>query len=135
MSKIKAKSEFNLLAAKVLIDEHDYYAPSVHCSYYGCFQFIKYKLNQLGQTYDIVSQTIEADKTLHSHTYPINLLLQELSAKGVNRHDVREVKEKINDLKYFRVVADYHDKEISFQDSNKALTLSNEIISIINKKL
>ena len=58
-----------------------------------------------------------------------------LKDKGISYTDVREVKGKIKILKLSREEADYHDKEIGYQQGKAALTLSTEIIGLINKKL
>ena len=136
MTYIKSKSEFNLAAAKVLIEEHEYYAPSVHCSYYGCFQFIRYKLNSLGYTYDIIDKEIASNERLHSHKYPIKLIVDKLREKTTSDiYYSRTVNDKIKLLKTFREESDYHNKNITCPQSKDALSLSNEIIQLINKKL
>jgi len=139
LSHLKSKSEFNLEAAKVLIDEHDNYAPSVHCSYYGCFQFIKSKLNQIGITYDKVSADIvnsrqEGVTTLNSHNYYIKLVAEQVGLKS----DVflkKSIRDKIKRLKTFREISDYQNTYVDFAQSKEALNLSNEIIGLINQKL
>lgn len=135
MSHLKAKSDFNLDAAKILIDDYGYYAPSVHCSYYGCFQFIKSKLNQIGITYDKMDKDISSSKqantpTLSSHKYPINLMLREIEKKK-DLFYKREVRNKIKDLKLFREESDYFNIEINHDKGKKALRLSSEIIQMI----
>ena len=62
MTKLKQKSEFNFDAAKVLIDTN-LYAPSVHCSYYSCFQLMKFALKDFcGINYDELYQRIGNSK-------------------------------------------------------------------------
>lgn len=46
---LKAKSEDNVSSAKELIDLK-YYGPSVHCSYYGSFQYMKFALRKYNNT-------------------------------------------------------------------------------------
>ncbi|KFF17344.1 HEPN domain-containing protein [Flavobacterium hydatis] len=136
MTYLKSKSEFNLAAAKLLIEDYDNYAPSVHCSYYGCFQFIKSKLNSLGYTYTKVNEEIAASETLHSHKYPISLIVKELKTKVTDdTYYSRKVNDKIKLLKTFREESDYHNKVVTYPQSKAALELSNEIIQLINKKL
>ena len=139
MSHLKAKSEFNLHSAKILIDDHDYFAPSVHCSYYGCFQFIKHTLNRLGHTYQMMDQEIansrqENVKTLHSNSYPIELIANKIGEKHDNRAK-KEIRDKIKTLKTFRVQSDYENVVVNDRKSRLALELSQEIIKIIEKKL
>ncbi len=134
MGQLRAKSEFNLEAAKVLIDVHNYYAPSVHCSYYACFQFIKSKLNRIGITYLKMDADIASQEKLSSNQYPIDLIIDELGKK-TDRYYQRDVKTKIKILKAYRVMSDYHNEEVDFSKGNAALMLSKDIISLIDKKL
>ncbi|WP_161971737.1 HEPN domain-containing protein [Flavobacterium silvisoli] len=137
MSFLKEKSTFNLEAAKVLIDDYDNYAPSVHCSYYGAFQFISSTLNKLGETYEKVSNDIAASKgtsqPLASHEYPIKLISDKLSQKA-DVFYANTVKNKIKELKTFRRISDYDNVQITYEEGKKALALSNEIISLIKIK-
>lgn len=56
MGLVKKKSDDNLKLAQDLIDTRQYNA-SVHCSYYGCFQFLKCILNHnLKITYSIQNE-------------------------------------------------------------------------------
>lgn len=134
MSHLKSKSEFNLEAAKILIDDHSYYAPSVHCSYYGCFQFIKSKLNGIGITYAKMNSDIASNPKLSSNKYPLDLIVAEIGKK-TDVYYQREIKTKIKTLKAYRVISDYHNEIVDHSKSNAALKLSIEIISLIDKKL
>ena len=136
MSYLRNKSEANLAAAKLLIDDYEYYAPSVHCSYYGCFQFIKYKLNTLGYTYKIIDESIAANPTYHSHKYPVSLIVKLLKDKVPNDiYYSRTVNDKFKLLKAFREESDYHNKDIFPEQGKDALDLSIEIINLIKGKL
>ena len=50
------KSDENIRTASELINQHEYYAASVHCSYYACYQVVmdlfeeKYKVENVCQT-------------------------------------------------------------------------------------
>lgn len=136
MSHLKSKSDFNLEAAKVLINDYDNYAPSVHCSYYGCFQFIRSKLNQIGVTYekidrDIASSVQPGGIKLHSHTYPIKLILNEVEKKS-DKFFKTSLRNKIFDLKEYREISDYRNVSVGYDDSRKAYNLSKEIIKLIS---
>ncbi|GIQ57726.1 hypothetical protein Flavo103_08620 [Flavobacterium collinsii] len=138
MSFLKEKSNFNLDAAKVLIDEHSCYAPSVHCSYYGVFQYISTTLNRLGETYEKISTTINNSRgkpnQLNSHDYPIKLIVSKVTEKS-DPYYGNAVKNKIKELKTFRKIADYDNVQVTIDDSTKALSLGIEIVSLIKKKL
>ena len=45
MSKLRQESDFNIDAASALLKQN-LFAPSVHCSYYSCFQFLKYTIKE-----------------------------------------------------------------------------------------
>lgn len=135
MSYLKSKSEFNLDAAKVLIDDYDNYAPSVHCSYYGCFQFIKYKLNKIGISNEQMDIDIQLSKQgsggrKSSNKYPIELIIDKIRSK-TDIVKAKEVKDKIGLLYTYRVDSDYHDVQVFITESNAALNLSKEIIKLI----
>lgn len=138
MSYLKAKSEFNIDAAKLLIDD-DKFAPSVHCSYYGCFQYIKHKLNKIGITYEQIEEDIRISKTgsggrKSSNKYPIELIVREIrTATDVIK--AKEVNDKIGLLKTYRIDSDYHNVEVYSNDSKTALSLSQEIIKKIESIL
>ncbi|MGH1387516.1 hypothetical protein [Kordia sp.] len=140
MDYIKSKSEFNLAAAKVLIDDQDNFAPSVHCSYYGCLQFIKSKLHSLGIiSYSQMSEDIAKSKqggmrALSSHKYPLDLIVKAISEKE-NLIYAKKINDKVKELKTFRIMSDYHNVEIDKPKSMKALALSCEVISLIKSKL
>jgi len=119
-------------AAKVLIDDHDNYASSVHCSYYGCFQFIKYKLNSLGYTYTKIDEEIGASTLLTSHGYPLDLICRRITEK-LNDSGVKatEIKNKVKRLKTFRVLSDYHNENVDITKGKEAFALSEEIIKFV----
>ena len=139
MSHLKSKSEINISAAEVLLDKHTYYASSVHCSYYGCFQFIRSKLNQIGITYEKIDQDIASSRqseatTLHSHLYPIKLILDEIEKKS-DKFYRSTLRNKIFDLKEYREISDYRNVDVGYDESNKAFNLSKEIIKLISSKI
>ena len=133
MSFLKSKSEFNLEAASILID-NNCYAPSVHCSYYSVFQLIKHKFVRLKEiSYAELSNNTISDKR-NTHKYLIDefcLHLQSDSVKKMSIFDVRTLKREIEDLKQFRTESDYDNIEVNYETSNKALSLSNSILKRI----
>jgi hypothetical protein len=138
LGHLKSKSEFNVASAEVLIDE-DYYAPSVHCSYYGVFQYISSKLNSLGKTYEEVSNDIRESrksggKVLNSHEYPIKLILEEVKKKTDDIYSTK-LKDKIDLLKTFRKESDYLNISINMEQGKESLRLSKEIISVLKTKI
>lgn len=134
MSHLREKSNFNRDAAESLISL-SLYAPSVHCSYYSCFQFLKYcfKLNS-GFTYEEINDRVRKNRK-SEHTYIYDSVVTILSGMGRSNDEYRYVKTKYNDLKQFRTEADYYDKEVNEEISEKALSISREIVRIVKKNL
>ncbi|QEE49594.1 hypothetical protein FUA48_08370 [Flavobacterium alkalisoli] len=120
--------------------DEDNYSSSVHCAYYGCFQFIKYKLNQIGHSYDSIDTAISSSKTkpvkLTTHGYPIDLMCKEINKKfNDSGFTARDIKGKVKRLRAIRLLSDYHNEFISFDKGNEAIKLSNEVISFVKSKL
>jgi hypothetical protein len=137
LSYLKEKSKFNLDAAKELIDVYSYYAPSVHCTYYGVFQYINTTLNKLGHTYSQITTEMNQAKLngrpFNTHDYPVKLILEKLrNCDIIYKNDIRD---KLKDLKTFRRISDYENIEVKYEDGKKALSLGNEIIDLLKTKL
>ncbi|ALU75869.1 hypothetical protein [Tenacibaculum finnmarkense] len=123
MSFLNNKSEFNLEGAKLLI-ENSLFAPSVHCSYYAVFQKLKHQyIIKEDITYDDLSDRIMADKR-NTHKY----VIEEFCNFIQDRYKKREIKNKINDLKAFRIQSDYENLEINHSISSFALTKSETLL-------
>ncbi len=137
MSFLKNKSNFNFSSAKLLIDGN-YYAPSVHCSYYAVLQLLKHGyVKHKSISYESLNEKINNDKR-NSHTFLIDefcLNLQSISKLGLSIYDIRNLKRDIKDLKQFRVDSDYENVEIDYSKSNKAYNLSDSILKRIKKTL
>lgn len=130
MSNLRNKSEFNFDSAALLIEEN-FFAPSVHCSYYSVFQFMKYLYVKIKNiSYENLNQNIISDKR-NTHKYLIEefcLHLQSDSGGKLNRFEVRALKNDIQDLKQFRLESDYDDIEINYNKGTQALGLSESIL-------
>ncbi len=137
MIGLKNKSEINIEAAKLLHDS-DYYAPSVHCSYYSCLQLMKYSLNSHFKfTEDEIGSKINEytrNNKDGSHNFFISFLFKEIKNNYSKRESI-DFNNKINTLKKIRTKADYGKDDILHNISNSAITLSNEITAIIKKHL
>ena len=130
MSYLKEKSGFNIDSAQELIDKN-YYAPSVHCSYYGSFQYMKYALKkQNNWTYEFIENECLSNGT---HSFVINNILSNLRSKIGNNKEFANIKRKINDLKIFRIQSDYFNIQILSDDAQKSLDYSKEIITNLKK--
>ena len=134
LSKLFEKHNFNLDAADYLIKDSQY-APSVHCSYYGCFQLMKHKLKVIKNcSYEEIESNMSGSS---SHTYLINELKYYLNPR--NNSKIKEpkhaanFKDSIKDLKDFRQKSDYENVEISPEDAEKSLRIAKEICNILKK--
>lgn len=131
MSKLRQKSNFNFTAAETLLNQ-SLYAPSVHCSYYACFQLLKFTVKDFfGIDYE--KQAINISTTgQQSHQYVINYLTNELKQlAGID--ESRKFKRTITDLKQFRVESDYENIEIGSVKGNEAFIKAKEIRSYLIK--
>jgi uncharacterized protein (UPF0332 family) len=136
MSYLRQKSDFNIDAAKVLISK-GLYAPSVHCSYYSCFQLMKYAIKSFfGTTYKEQTASISGNPKQSTHKYVIDYIIRELKKIEQSR-EVQNLRRNIKDLQNFRIEADYENIEINYDNGQKALEKAEEIRSylITNLKL
>lgn len=133
MSKLREKSNSNIAAAKVLLDIN-LYAPSVHCSYYSCFQLCKYIISHsFNIDYKTQEQTIVNSKPHQgTHQYVINFISNKLNS-STQEYYWKKFKRDIKDLKNYRIESDYLDIEVHYDKSNKAYRLSQEIRDSLKK--
>ena len=132
MGYLKEKSGFNIDSAQELIDKN-YYAPSIHCSYYGSFQYMKYTLKKYNNwTYDYIEQEC-LNYRGGTHKFIIDNILTNLKKKISSSRDYIDIQRKIKDLKLFRTNSDYFNIQIFNDDAQKSLDYSKEIISTLKK--
>jgi uncharacterized protein (UPF0332 family) len=121
----------NLEAAKELI-RNNFYASSVHCSYYACFQLMMFKLVQnLSITYDDLKNRSKGES---SHEYVSNEIMEILTKKS-GLTIMQDFKRQYKQLKRFRLDSDYHDILIDSAGSSHALRCSEELLRMIKKHL
>ncbi len=131
MSNLRRKSDFNISAAEILL-EKTLYVSSVHCSYYSCFQLLKYTIKAFnGIDYEDQAEEISRTKQ-NTHQYVISFIDSQLG-RFVSICERREFIRKVKDLKQFRIEADYEDVEVSMDKGQKALQIAQEIRSYIIK--
>ena len=133
LSYLLNKSEFNILSARLLID-NDYYVPSVHCSYYSVYQHIKHIfLDRSNMTEQELDTKISSDKR-NSHQFIIDeffVLLQNYST--LDRYKQRELRLKIKDLKNYRIESDYRNIEVPYNKGTMAYSLATTIDASLRK--
>ena len=118
---ILAKAKQNLQAASFLI-EKNFYAPSVHCSYYASFQMSKRKLLESGISYEQQDSDARGRKQ-DSHFYTIesteNCFSDSIRASNY-RHNMFK-------LRRLRKKSDYQNEAITKDEAEEAkkITFSN----------
>lgn len=131
MSKLKEKSLFNIAAAELLIS-NNLYCSSVHCSYYSCFQLMKFAIKDFfGINYDTLRDQV-AQSPRNTHRYIIDYIEGEIS-KNIGLKEARQFKHKIKDLKAFREESDYENIEITIDQGRKAYSIANELRSFLSQ--
>lgn len=132
MSKLKEKSEFNISAAEILLKSH-IFAPSVHCSYYSCFQLIKFITKDFfGIEYEQLTTDIKASNK-KTHNYIIDLVADKIIRLS-DRHESKSFKNKIIDLKHYREESDYDNIEINYDKGKAAFDKAKELRQYLKGK-
>lgn len=131
MSKLREKSKFNLDAAEILIKEN-LHAPSVHCSYYSCFQRIKCIFPEyFNITYSQIDTNV-ANQQTSEHSYLIRHLSGEIK-RNLGDKEYRDFSNDIKDLKQFRTNSDYKEIEVTSTLSCRALNIAKRINTFLDK--
>jgi uncharacterized protein (UPF0332 family) len=134
--RLGEKSKFNIDAADYLILK-TLYAPSVHCSYYACFQLMKVVLKSfMGITYDqidriIANSKMSGNRPISEHAYIKKEILNQIHKFDETKY--RDIKNKIDDLYEYRINSDYKNIEILEDDAAKANKKSKEFIDYIKQ--
>lgn len=119
MELMKKKSDENIELAQRLIDRKLFNA-SVHCSYYGCFQYIKCILkNNFGLTYQI-----QNEDRIDSHKFIFDKLSNNIKSHKV----MRDIRTDFISLKEKRKTADYYEEEIDLDGSLDAIKEAKSVI-------
>jgi uncharacterized protein (UPF0332 family) len=108
MANMRKKSEENLKAGNLLIEEELYNA-SVHCFYYSCYQLLLYFLNKKDE-YRVSEEKL---KKPGSHNYVINEVVRYLEKDKGKRFTLRN---DLISLKEWRKKADYGMEFIKKED-------------------
>ncbi len=131
MKKLKNKSEFNLMAAEKLI-KSGLYAPSVHCSYFSCFQLAKV----IACTIVLQDEKDHGSKISqmggNSHQYFWGAIKNSVFSK-TGREDERALSRKYKDLKALREESDYGDIQIDSVKGEQAYNVAREINNFLTQ--
>lgn len=129
-SYLKNKSEF-LEASAELLNDKCLYPGVAHAAYYSCFQLMKnIYLFVMGKSeQDLDSGVIQSSFGVHE------FILKEVASfiQVKDSEASRLLRNKMPQLKRYRVKADYKNEEFNSDDSNKSILLSKEILKILKK--
>jgi len=129
MSALCDKSEINIDAAE-LLNKNNKYCSVCHPAYYACLQMMEYKLIRKGKSLKLQATEISQYYKGHSHKYLI-----EETKKLIRFDKFREEQNysnSIKQLKEYREISDYHDVNITHDESTKAIQLAKELLVKIN---
>ena len=133
---LRDKATLNFDAAKLLKELPNYHhCSSIHCSYYYCFQVVKYIVVEIfniddSSIYSLRRTDLSRQKT--EHEFVIEFLHRKLIEKS-DTIGASTFKNKINELKSLRTNSDYKAISIDKQTSDKAYNLALEVTSILKK--
>ena len=130
MSELKNKSDFNNIASELLL-KNRLYAPSVHCSYYRCIQYMLH----------IVFNKLKVDKAEFdaqmkqrkdgTHGHAIFTIGCELIKKNTDGY--KDFQRLVPKLKEYRELSDYKDEVIGQTIGQDAKGKSDSIMNILVK--
>lgn len=129
MSEILNKSRQNEAASSLLIRNY-FYASSIHCIYYSCFQKLLFLVRRHGYENE-ESWYLSKDKKKGSHNRTIGSFLSLMRDKGVD--GVLSMDREIQSLKRDRGLADYEEAKITEKIVHVCMDRAHKINSIINK--
>lgn len=110
-----------------LLKREGYHASSVHCSYYGLFQKMKYTMKTyLDISYDEYDRNSK-EGSYGSHAYLINLLCEEYK-KIKSPKEANNINRRLYDLKTQRETADYDNVVITQDKSEDAYDMATKLI-------
>ena len=132
MSEYKNKSSYNFTAAGIMMDPKNcLYAPSIHCSYYSCIQYLLHviyvKLPEIEK--NTYLQNVNEEGSSHKHA--IMVIERHLLVKA--KDDYKTFQSSIKELKKSRVQSDYSETQISQTVGQRAYGLAQSIINILAK--
>ena len=131
MSVFKDKSSFNIKSADLLL-RNSYFAPSIHCSYYSCIQYMLYILfdkQKIDRGEFASERRVRKGGT---HGYAIYLIELQLLKK--DRQSYKTFQQLITELKFLREQSDYEPIVINqgtgYDAYNKAQTITNLLVTL-----
>ena len=130
MNVFRDKSHFNREAAEICLQK-SLFAPSVHCSYYSCIQFMLYVLfEKLKMTEEGFNEQ-KASWRVGTHACAIKLIGYDLIRK--EKTDYKAFQKLVPELKELREKSDYTQISIGHSDGYLAMGNSDSIKRILQK--
>lgn len=134
---LQVKSNNNFTASETLLKQ-ELNAPSVHCAYYACVQYMLHILyTKQGMTEESINEEQrEVSNELEGgfHAWLINKFFR-LLLRFEHGEVSRTFYEYTGQLKGLRIKADYKNKDITAQKAKDAYETSEKIIKILKEKL
>lgn len=131
---LKKKSKDNAEAAKCLVEECFYYAPSVHCSYYSSLQLIRHILYSVYSIqYEDQYYQNSSGMPIDGHKFAIFKICDCLTNnEGISPSIVNKNRQIFLQLQKCRVKADYLNDDITESEAKMALNISNKLNEFFN---
>lgn len=133
---LRDKAILNFVAAELLKESPNYhYCSSIHCSYYSCFQVVKYIVVEIFNVDDgsiYTQRKADPIRPKTEHEYVIEFLHRKLIERS-ETISASTFKNKINELKSLRTNSDYKAISIDKPTSDKAYNLAIEVTAILKK--
>ncbi len=134
MSILLKKSEQNKLAFSYLKDK-EVFAAIVHCGYYSCFQKVSHilKVYYPNELESIQQQLQERRKGSIHKEYIEEFIRQFRRSFDKENAKAAELHSNLNQLKAFRIEADYNETEVTIEIVNKVESYMNNFHRVTKK--
>lgn len=132
MNNLKYKSECNISSAHLLFSKN-FFAPSVHCSYYSCFQLMLHIQRSDFKKSDEEVHTGWENSKKSMHNWLCNLMKKEFALRS-NELSKRKFNKNISILRNLRVLADYENEPIEGYKAIYGINLATGILDQLKEK-
>ena len=131
MSVLLEKSKQSLKVAKLSFD-NNYYPSTVNRSYYACLQLMLHILfNKLNKDREEFYNEVRHNPNGGTHIWASKLIGIELIKK--DKDDYKWFQKNIPEFREKRVLADYYEDTISYDDGDFSIKRAESVINLLNK--
>ncbi len=116
--------------ASLFLKEEEYFASSVHCSYYSCIQLMNHILFNVFNVDEAAFNNNENIKNNGSHNYLINQICLKAPRLATNKF-----KNDFRNLKALRKDADYNQVKILKVDCENAIHLAQKLKILLTQEI